>query len=137
MGEEARVPALGWSDCCHHLYVSLTPLLVPTQTFPTRTALITPISLTCAFLLVAAFFPPSADSAFSYAATHVQWYIVPTVGLATLLAGIAYFSIFRYVIPRLKGKELFVGKTPVVVSNKYEEMVMRYEVIEFEWRVPD
>jgi len=95
------------------------------------------ISLTCAFLIVAAFLPPSTDSAFSYAATHVQWYIVPTVGLASLLAGIAYFSIFRYVIPRMKGKELVVEKTPVIVSNKHGEMVMRYEVIEFEWRVPD
>ena len=54
-----------------------------------------------------------------------------------MLAGIAYFAIFRYVIPRIKGKELVVEKLPVVVSNKHGEMVMRYEVIEFEWRVPD
>jgi len=95
------------------------------------------ISLTCAFLLVAAVLPPSADSAFSYAVTNVQWYTVPTTGLASMLAGIAYFAIFRYVIPRIKGKELVVEKLPVVVSNKHGEMVMRYEVIEFEWRVPD
>lgn len=94
------------------------------------------ISITCAFLLVVAFLPPSADSAFSYAVTHVQWYVVPTIGLASSLAGIAYFAVFRYVIPWIKGKELVVEKLPVIVSNKHGEMVQLIEVIEFEWRVP-
>ena len=93
--------------------------------------------MTCAFLLITVFLPPSADSAFSYAATHVQWYIVPTIGLASFLAGLVYFTIFRYVIPRIKGKEFVVERLPVIVSNKHGEMVQRYEVIEFEWRVPD
>ncbi|KAK4693144.1 hypothetical protein P7C71_g4203, partial [Lecanoromycetidae sp. Uapishka_2] len=48
-------------------------------------------SVTCAFLLVAAFLPPSAGSYFAKSSTGLEWYIVPTVGLGTLLLGYKYY----------------------------------------------
>jgi hypothetical protein len=47
--------------------------------------------IVCGFLLFAAFARPSASSAFSKGASGLQWYIVPAIGMSTLLWGVIWW----------------------------------------------
>ncbi|MCJ1462469.1 hypothetical protein MMC07_001071 [Pseudocyphellaria aurata] len=92
--------------------------------------------LICAFAIVGAFLPPSAGSPFAYETTHVQWYIVPTVGLGTLVLGYLYYLGFAVVLPRLKHKTLEVDRDPVIVrqfGRPDGEWVQVMELVEFWW----
>lgn len=89
-------------------------------------------SLVCAFLLVAAFIPPSAGSPFSNSNTRIECYIVPTVGLSTLLVGYVYYLCFQYLVPRIKKKVLIVEREAVLVKEK-GEWVQAVELVEASW----
>lgn len=89
-------------------------------------------SITCAFLLVAAFLPPSGGGYFARSNTEIEWYIVPTVGLGTLLLGYAYYTIFEYVIPFLTKKVLVVDRDPTIVCVD-GEWVQAFETVEACW----
>ena len=84
------------------------------------------------FLLVATFIPPSAGSPFSSASRGVEWYIVPSVGLGFLVLGYAYYLCFKYLIPKIRKKELVVDRQPVIVK-KDGEWVQALEVVEALW----
>lgn len=45
----------------------------------------------CGFLLFAAFAPPAPSSAFSKENSGLQWYIVPVIGISTLLWGLLWW----------------------------------------------
>ena len=89
-------------------------------------------SVTCAFLLIAAFLPPSEGSYFAKSNTGIEWYIVPTVGLATLLLGYAYYLVFEYLIPYLTDKVLVVDRDPTIVYVD-GEWVQAFEIVEACW----
>ena len=89
--------------------------------------------VTCAFLLVAAFLPPSAGSYFAKSHTGVDWYIVPTVALGTLLLGYAYYSIFEYLIPRFWNKVLMIERDPTIICVD-GEWIQACETVEAWWR---
>ncbi len=89
-------------------------------------------SLTCAFLIIAAFLPPSVSSPFHKSATQPEWYIVPTVGLAVLLLGYVYYLVFAYVIPKMRKQVLEVEREAVIVKEK-GEWVQAIELVYADW----
>ncbi|MCJ1286908.1 hypothetical protein MMC26_006254 [Xylographa opegraphella] len=95
------------------------------------------VSVVTAVLLVVAFVPPADDSPFALSAQHFEWYIIPTVGLGGLLLGGAYFVVFRYVVPRVKGKQLVVERVPIIVSDDHGGWVQKHEIVKFLWGVTD
>ncbi|KAL8770393.1 MAG: hypothetical protein Q9209_003819 [Squamulea sp. 1 TL-2023] len=93
-------------------------------------------SCTCAFMIVSVFVTPSEKSSFSYATTGVQHYIVPAVGLGTLLIGYTYYLVFAKLIPRWRKKVLIVEREPIIVrqgGRQDGEWVQILELVEFWW----
>ncbi|KAL9009116.1 MAG: hypothetical protein Q9173_005828 [Seirophora scorigena] len=93
-------------------------------------------SCTCAFMIVGVFITPGDTSPFSYATTGVRHYIVPTVGLCTLLIGYSYYLVFAKLIPRVRKKVLVVEREPIIVrqgGRQDGEWVQILEVVEFWW----
>ncbi|KAI4090348.1 MAG: hypothetical protein LQ344_004778 [Seirophora lacunosa] len=93
-------------------------------------------SCTCAFMIVGVFITPGETSPFSYATTGVRHYIVPTVGLCTLLIGYSYYLVFAKLIPRVRKKVLVVEREPIIVrqGGRHDgEWVQILEVVEFWW----
>lgn len=86
----------------------------------------------CAFLLVAVYIPPSAGSPFAKSYTGVEWYIVPTVGLSTLVLGYLYYLVVQYLVPRIKRKILVVEREAVIVKER-GEWVQAVELVEASW----
>ena len=89
-------------------------------------------SVTCAFLLVAAFLPPSKDSYFARADTGVRWYIISTVALSTLLLGYIYYLVLEYLVPRITDRVLVVDRDPTIVLRD-GEWVQAFEIVEHGW----
>ncbi|KAI4099553.1 MAG: hypothetical protein L6R37_005906 [Teloschistes peruensis] len=89
---------------------------------------------TCLFLVAARFIPPSSRSPFAFGNTGVQWYIIPTVGLASFVLGIMYYLGFEYVYPPLfkDGKVLIVDREAVIV-REHGEYVQALEVVDASW----
>jgi len=94
-------------------------------------------SFVTAVLLVTAFVPPSDDSPYSSATQKFSWFIVPTVGLGGLLLGVTYWLVFRYVVPRVKGKQLLVERVPIIVSDDHGGWIQKHEIVEFSWGVQE
>ena len=93
-------------------------------------------SSTCAFMIVGVFIPPSQSSPFSYAKTRVHHYIIPAVGLGTLLIGYIYYLVFAKLIPRWRKEVLIVEREPIIVrqgGRQDGEWVQILEVVEFWW----
>ncbi|KAL8856831.1 MAG: hypothetical protein Q9178_006548 [Gyalolechia marmorata] len=93
-------------------------------------------SSTCAFMIVALFISPSQSSPFSYAKTGIHHYIVPAVGLGTLLIGYIYYLVFAKLIPRWRKEVLIVEREPIIVrqgGRQDGEWVQILEVVEFWW----
>lgn len=91
-------------------------------------------TLVCAFLLSAAFIPPSSDSPFAKANTGLAWYIVPTAGLASVVLGVVCYIGFKYVYPPLlkDGKVLIVDREALIV-REHGEYVQALEHVEANW----
>lgn len=87
-------------------------------------------------MIVGVFIPPSSTSPFSSVKSGVQHYIVPTVGLGTLLIGYTYYVVFAKLIPRWRKKVLIVEREPIIVrqGGRHDgEWVQILEVVEFWW----
>ena len=89
-------------------------------------------SLVCAFLIIAAFLPPSVGSPAHKSSTEVEWWIVPTVGLAIFVLAYVYYLVFAYVVPRVKKQKLFVERTATIVRDN-GEWVQAVERVEAVW----
>ena len=93
-------------------------------------------SLICLFALVCAWIPPRSGSPFDVTKTHVQWYVVPAVGIGCLFVGFTYYVCFAIILPRLKHKEFIVEREPLIVRQFGDpdgEWVQIRERIEFRW----
>jgi len=90
--------------------------------------------LTCGFVLFAAFAKPAAGSPYSYELSHIQWFIVPTIGLSSLVWGIIWFFGLHLVMLK-RAKELVVTRVVVAVPDKDLPGQFRQEseVIYHEW----
>lgn len=91
-------------------------------------------TLVCAFLLCAAYIPPSSSSPFAKANTGVAWYIVPTAGLASAVLGVMYYLGFKYVYPPVfkDGRILIVDREALIV-REHAEYVQALEHVEANW----
>ena len=90
------------------------------------------LSLVYAFLIIAAFLPPSAGSLSHKSRTGIEWWIVPTVGLASFAMGYVYYLVFAYVVPRMKKQRLFVEREATIVKDN-GEWVQAVERVEAVW----
>lgn len=93
-------------------------------------------SLICLFALICTWIPPRSGSPFDVSKTHVQWYVVPAVGIGCLFVGFTYYVCFAIILPRLKRKEFIVEREPLIVRQFGDpdgEWVQIRERIEFGW----
>ncbi len=89
-------------------------------------------TLVYAFLTIAVFLPPSAGSPSHKSRTEIEWWIVPTVGLASFALVYVYYLVFAYVIPRMKKQRLFVEREATIVKDN-GEWVQAVERVEAVW----
>lgn len=93
----------------------------------------------CGFLLFAAYAKPSAGSPYSYEVIHIQWFIVPAIGLSTLAWGLVWFLGLKLVMVQ-KRKQLIVTRVPFIVPDEKDEgqWIQKSELVDHEWhtRVP-
>lgn len=93
-------------------------------------------SLVCLFALIGAWIPPRSGSPFDVSKTHVQWYVVPAVGLGSLLVGFTYYVGFAIILPALKHKDFIVERRPVILRQFGDPdgpLVFVREYIDFWW----
>lgn len=90
--------------------------------------------LACSFVLFAAFVPPTEGSPYTYSQSHIQWFIVPTIGLSSLVWGLGWFAGLHLVMYR-KVEKLFVTRVVVVVPDeKVQGQFRQYsEIVYREW----
>ncbi|KAG0651287.1 High-affinity methionine permease [Hyphodiscus hymeniophilus] len=88
----------------------------------------------CGFVLFAAFVPPTDGSPYAYSQSHIQWFIVPTIGLSSLLWGLIWFAGLHWVMWR-KVEELVVTRVAVTVPDEKVQGQFRQdsEVVYREW----
>jgi hypothetical protein len=83
------------------------------------------------FLVFAAFAKPGNTSPFSEKVTGYAWFLVPTIGLSSLLWGVVWW--FGFELPQWKGRYRFhVSRTPYLDKDSDGNYVQRVELIEHE-----
>ena len=88
----------------------------------------------CAYLLAAAFVPPTSGSPFAKSTTGIEWYTVPTVGLGSLVLVFVYYLIFKHVYPPLlRGKKVLVVEREAVIVHEHGEYVQALEIVDASW----
>ena len=90
--------------------------------------------IVCGFLLFAACAKPSDGTPFSYAVNHIQWFIVPVIGLSTLVWGLIWFLGLKLVMVQ-KRKQLVVTRFPFIVQDEQDpgQWVQKSELVDHEW----
>lgn len=90
----------------------------------------------CGFLLFAAFAPPDATSAFSKRNSGVQWYIVPVIGMSTLLWGVIWWFGIEIVSWKWQ-RRLVVTRIPNIIMDTDDpgQHIMVAEVVDHAWLV--
>ena len=95
--------------------------------------------IVCGFLLFASFAKPSEGTPYSYAIGHIQWFILPAIGLLTLAWGLAWYLGLNLVMLQ-KRKQLVVTRFPFIVQDEDDpgQWVQKSELIDHEWhtRIP-
>ena len=93
----------------------------------------------CGFLLFAACAKPSDGTPYSYAVGHIQWFLVPVIGLSTLTWGLIWFLGLKLVMVQ-KRKQLVVTRFPFIVQDEQDpgQWVQKSELVDHEWhtRIP-
>ncbi|MCJ1448443.1 MAG: hypothetical protein MMC23_008958 [Stictis urceolatum] len=90
--------------------------------------------IVCLFLLVTPFLDPGENSPWSYETTGVKWWILPTVGLSSLLWGPVWWACLRFNMWR-EGLELVVTRLPHIEQDEEDgEWVQRAELIDHVWQ---
>ncbi len=133
MDEHHGIPSLGWSS---HGRDCVLVTISPPNHLDDREGINPITSLACAFALVGAFIPPTVGSPAWKEWQGLQWYIVPSIGLGTLLIGYAYYFVFHIVIPRRKRQERVWEREPVIVRQFGEvegEWVQALELVRMGW----
>ena len=88
----------------------------------------------CGFLLFATFAKPSDRTPYSYALGHIQWFIMPTIGLSTLAWGSIWYLGLKLVMLQ-KRKQLVVTRFPFIVQDEEDpgQWVQKSELVVHEW----
>ena len=88
----------------------------------------------CTYLLAAAFIPPISGSPFAKSVSGIEWYIVPTVGLGSLVLGYVYYLIFKYVYPPLlRNNKVLVVDREAIIVHEHGEYVQALEIVDASW----
>lgn len=89
-----------------------------------------------AFILIGLWIPPKAGSLFTKDKTGVEWYVVPTIGLGMLFAGLLYYWAFKYAYPRyFKQNSIRVVEREAVIVYESGEYVQALEIVEPGWEL--
>ncbi|KAK0514452.1 hypothetical protein JMJ35_003069 [Cladonia borealis] len=91
--------------------------------------------LACAFLLIAPLAArPADDSPYSYARSHIVWWLIPTVGLSSPLWGLARWA-GLWAFMKLWRRRLVVTRTPFIVADDEDprQYVQVSELDDYEW----
>ena len=88
----------------------------------------------CGFLLFAAFAPPSDGSPYSYAATHITWFLLPLIGLSAPTWGVAWYFGLRLMDIK-RGTRLRVVRDPTTMPDEGVpgQYIMTAEDITHRW----
>jgi len=92
--------------------------------------------LACGFLLFAAFAPPDATSAFSTKGSGAQWYIVPVIGMSTLVWGVIWYFGIQLMSWKWQ-RRLVVTRIPNIIVDPDDpgQHIMAAEVVDHAWLV--
>ena len=103
---------------------------------PTAAIIYAVVSL---FMLITAFLKPADNSPFAYSQSHIQWYILPAVGLSSLLWGPLWWG-GLHLYQRVRGLTLVVTRVPHIEQesgsggpDSQGEWVQRSEVVVRAW----
>lgn len=133
-----RVQTLGRTISCHHLRVRVLPFHAHINENKKRKKLTSSFlfSLVCLFALIGAWIPPRSGSPFDVSKTHVQWYVVPAIGIGCLFIGFTYYVGFAIILPGLKHKDFIVERRPLILRQNGDPegpFVFVREYIDFWW----
>lgn len=134
-----RVQTLGRANSCHHLRVrslSFQTQMKQKQENQEANTVFLFFSLVCLFALIGAWIPPRSGSPFDVSKTHVQWYVVPAVGIGSLIVGYTYYLGFAIFLPKFKRKDFVVERRPVILRQFGDPdgpYVFVKEYIDFWW----
>ncbi|KAK4187641.1 high-affinity methionine permease [Podospora australis] len=91
---------------------------------------------TCLFMLFAAFDPPDEASPYGYAATGIQWYLVPAIGLSVPFWGVLWYGCLRAYMA-IRGMVLLIERNPTTerddVVGYEDQYIMVSEHITQDW----
>ena len=87
-----------------------------------------------AFLMIVTFAPPSLDSPYAKAIQGYAWWILPTVGLSSLLLGVAWWLGLQ-TIQLQKRRKLVVNRTPVLDMGSRGDYIQIAELVERMWHI--
>lgn len=88
----------------------------------------------CGFLLFATFAKPSGGTPYSDSVGHIQWFIMPAIGLSTLSWGLIWYLGLKLVMLQ-KRKQLVVTRVPFIVPDEKDpgQWVQKSELVDHEW----
>jgi hypothetical protein len=82
-----------------------------------------------AFLLFASFVKPAADSAFADSVTGYNWFLVPAIGLSSLLWGVVWW--FGLEVGQFRGRyRIEITRTPFLERDSDGNYVQKVELVE-------
>jgi len=91
-------------------------------------------SFATTFLLFAAFVGPTKASPYIRSIQGYPWWIIPTIGLSSLLCGVVWWLGLRG-IQWYGRRELVVTRTPFLAQEDGDQFVVKAELVTHEWRV--
>jgi hypothetical protein len=86
------------------------------------------------FLMFATFIPPFLDSPYAKAIQGYPWWILPTVGLSSMLWGVIWWFRLKIELIRRKRK-LIVKRTPFLEKDEAGNYVQTAELVERRWLI--
>jgi amino acid transporter len=104
--------------------VNYTPWLNPLHVFVYFSA--------TAFFLVATFVPPTKGSPYVKAIQGYPWWVLPTIGISSLLWGVVWWSGLKGIQWRRRVK-LTVGRLPYIEKDRDGNYVQKAELVEHQW----
>jgi amino acid transporter len=88
--------------------------------------------LATSFFLIASFVPPNKGSAYSANIQGYAWYVVPTIGISSLLWGLVWWFGLRG-LQWHRRRQLVVTRTPYIERDEDGGYVQKAELVEHEW----
>jgi amino acid transporter len=85
------------------------------------------------FFLFATFTPPPLNSTYAKAVQTYQWYLLPTIGLSSLIWGVFWWLGIRW-LEYIRRRVFFVVRTAYVEEDADKNYVQKAEIVEHWWQ---